>query len=250
MTPTSTSLYTIAPPSLTSIPNPTTGNFRVVSNSGSTISQIGGNGHNNYFVPKIYIKKKKNNTNNESDLMSLYSSTVSYDTLINQPSMMYETENQPSVSYDNTGYNLVGSYPSNIDRTIQNALLSNAVEQQQQMQRLEQGQTMVDNFGSVNNTSDYSTARDTLDSANKGGHLDKDGNFVHPSNMKKFRQGYQIQPPVCWDIPQKRPPVCLSDKKSLPAAVFANGLSLNSLELNTTVGSIMPGFSYNERSRA
>jgi hypothetical protein len=177
--------------------------------------------------------------------------------LLNLPNLpnlsnnMDEMGNQPSIAYDNTGYNLLGTYPSNQDRTIQNALLSNALEYQQQMQTLQhQGDTMVDNFDVVNNSSDYSHIRDGLDAQNKGGNLDKDGNFVHPRNMKKFRQGYQIQPPVCWDIPQKRPPICLSDKKALPAAVFANGLSLNSLELNTSVGSIMPGFSYAERNRS
>ena len=68
--------------------------------------------------------------------------------------------------------------------------------------------------------------------------------------MKQFKPGYQLQPPTCWDVPQKRPPVCLSDKKCLPSAVFDTGLSLNSLQFDTAVGSIMPGFTYIEHPRS
>lgn len=79
--------------------------------------------------------------------------------------------------------------------------------------------------------------------------LDQNGNFIPSCKMKKFVPGFQMQPPKCWDVPLKRPPVCLSDKQRLPSAVFDRGTPLNALELNTSVGSIMPKFVYTELPR-
>jgi hypothetical protein len=70
----------------------------------------------------------------------------------------------------------------------------------------------------------------------------------HP--MKKFIPGYQVQSPKCWDVPAKRPPVCLGNKERLPSAVFDRGTPLNALNLDTSVGSILPKFKYTEQPRS
>ena len=68
--------------------------------------------------------------------------------------------------------------------------------------------------------------------------------------MKKYVPGYQILPPKTWDIPQQRPPVCLGNNERLPSAVFDRGTPLNALNLDTSVGSIMPKFTYVEQPRS
>jgi hypothetical protein len=73
--------------------------------------------------------------------------------------------------------------------------------------------------------------------------------LVHSCQMKEFVPGYQIQPPKCWDVPAKIPPVCLGNNERLPSAVFDRGTPLNALNLDTSVGSIMPKFRYAEESR-
>jgi hypothetical protein len=77
--------------------------------------------------------------------------------------------------------------------------------------------------------------------------------FEHNPSMKKFMPGYQYQNPSGWNVPQKRPPVCLGCKdKCLPSGVFDRGTPMQALELtnNTQVGSIMPKFKYIEEPRS
>lgn len=78
---------------------------------------------------------------------------------------------------------------------------------------------------------------------------------------KLYYPGYSFAPPSTWDVPQKRPPVCLPDKARLcPMGVFDRGTPTNVLELNpdgtqcssenecelTNVGSLMPKFEFKE----
>jgi hypothetical protein len=78
---------------------------------------------------------------------------------------------------------------------------------------------------------------------------------------RKYFPGDSFAPPDSWDIPQKRPPVCLPEKGYFnPAGVFDRGTPTNVLELTTNgdmcmtesecaltnVGSIMPKFHYEE----
>ena len=82
-----------------------------------------------------------------------------------------------------------------------------------------------------------------------------------PKNSTKlYYPGYSFVPPSGWDVPQKRPPVCIPEYKRLPAGVFDRGTPTNVLEFNengniavseanvkyTNVGSIVPKFRYTE----
>ena len=84
---------------------------------------------------------------------------------------------------------------------------------------------------------------------NLNSNLNSNSPFVHECKMKEFAPGYQIQAPKCWDVPQQRSPVCISNNKQLPSAVFDRGTPLNALNLDTQVGSIMPKFKYSEERR-
>lgn len=77
---------------------------------------------------------------------------------------------------------------------------------------------------------------------------------------KDFYPGYSYVNPGKWDVPQKRPPVCLTSysNKNMPSATFTSGTPINVLELDktgkiamteedvtqTNVGSIMPKFKF------
>ena len=94
-----------------------------------------------------------------------------------------------------------------------------------------------------NNTSNYPYAKRTDDMS------------------RKYYPGYSFTPPNSWDIPQKRPPVCLPEKERFnPSGIFDRGTPTNVLELMpngdmcmseaecslTNIGSIMPKFQYEE----
>ena len=182
--------------------------------------------------------------------------------------------------YDNTGYNIssnnsqAGEYDA-LDSGDRNATSSYQADVEQTGVCIDcvdgnspdainySGQ--VDDFGDVDESlvydpTLYDQPRPTsVSSVNNSGNRGNRGNrgnnsqnnpsFVHSCKMKRFTPGYQVQPPKCWDMPQQRPPVCLSNRKQLPAAVFDRGTPLNALDLDTSVGSIMPKFQYNELSR-
>lgn len=77
---------------------------------------------------------------------------------------------------------------------------------------------------------------------------------------KDFYPGYSYVNPGKWDVPQKRPPVCLTSytNKNMPSATFTSGTPVNVLELDktgriamtendvtqTNVGSILPKFKF------
>lgn len=83
---------------------------------------------------------------------------------------------------------------------------------------------------------------------------------IKNNTWKQVNPGYQMVDPNKWNVPQKRPPVCLSDKVKLPSAVFTNGTPVNVLEFDkyghmanteeevkqTNVGSILPKFTFSE----
>jgi hypothetical protein len=277
---------TITPPALHSIPTPTLGNFGMRPNGmgGLNISQNGGDGYNNYFTPNIFIKRK-NNMNDSQTQRVEFGLGKELHPFLNALNPNGMTQTATDLIYDNTGYNL-GNYSSGsggvnytsdggvnytsdggvnytsdggasgasasgasasgasasgasdpFNTAERNARLSYQREQEQAGTCLECNET--------DSGLDYSGTVDNFTNT-----TDKNNNFTHSCKMKKFRPGYQLQPPTCWDVPQKRPPVCLSDKKCLPAAVFDNGLSLNALQFDTAVGSIMPGFTYVEHPRS
>ena len=103
------------------------------------------------------------------------------------------------------------------------------------------------------------------------------GNYVDYDNLRKkpdpeyqnsekqFYPGYSYLPPNNWDVPQKRPPVCVNnnpDTTQLPIGIADHGTPINALEVDpigrilateekvkhTNVGSILPKFSYTEHS--
>jgi hypothetical protein len=246
------------------------GNFSIAPNSnGFNVSQKGGSGFNNYFTPNIYIKRKKNkNGGSDSDVdtkrieFGLGEELQPFLSELGRQGMGMGSGMSQTASdliYDNTGYNL-GNYPRNsgdpFSSGTRNADISARYEQEQASTCIDcavsdEGIQYTGNVDYFDNTpNDYSKIRDNTDASNVSGTVDSKGNFVHSCKMKKFKPGYQLQPPTCWDVPQKRPPVCLSDKKCMPAAVFDSGLSLNALQFDTAVGSIMPGFTYVEHPRS
>lgn len=58
--------------------------------------------------------------------------------------------------------------------------------------------------------------------------------------------GYSYMPPTTWSVPQKRPPVCIPNKKGEPIPQMTKGVPLDALEY-TKVGSILPKFNYEEK---
>ena len=60
--------------------------------------------------------------------------------------------------------------------------------------------------------------------------------------------GYSFVDPAYWRVPQRRPPVCISNSpnKNLPAPIISKGTPLDALQY-TKVGSIMPKFTYKEQ---
>ncbi len=266
----------IGVPSRTNEPNPVTGNFPIYPNNGKgfNISQIGGEGPNNYFHPNIIIKKKKNNemdagnTGLGNAIQSLF------------PNMSQENLQAAIQQYIfNTGYNFSTGGTSNGPLTDPwNTALSNSAMDAS----MPNVNSCIDcqkdpETGDINYGGNYGTTyesfnpprrdrrndnNDEYDDRNRNyrppeyedepspqAGLDKNGNFIPSCKMKTFVPGFQMQPPKCWDVPQKRPPVCLSDKKRLPAAVFDRGTPLNALDMDTTVGSILPKFLYTELPR-
>jgi hypothetical protein len=94
--------------------------------------------------------------------------------------------------------------------------------------------------------------------------LRKGADKQYQNSQKQFYPGYAYQPPSNWDVPQKRPPLCVNtnpDTTQLPIGIADHGTPINALEVDpigrilateekvkyTNVGSILPKFSYSER---
>ena len=83
-------------------------------------------------------------------------------------------------------------------------------------------------------------------------------NFYDKLNYRK--PGYSYIHPKYWSVPQKRPPVCVTNNEFNPASLYDRGTPTNVLELTpegdiaateenvrlTNVGSILPKFEYTE----
>ena len=107
----------------------------------------------------------------------------------------------------------------------------------------------------------YNYSRDSSDSIEE----DKDGNLIVKDykDFKTWVPGYTYLPPSNWDVPQKRPPVCLapSPNSIKLTGLVDRGLPMNVLELTpygqvadtedsvelTNVGSLLPKFRYEEQ---
>lgn len=94
--------------------------------------------------------------------------------------------------------------------------------------------------------------------------LRKGADKQYQNSQKQFYPGYSYQPPSNWDVPQKRPPVCVNtnpDTTQLPIGIADHGTPINALEVDpigriltteekvkyTNVGSILPKFTYTEQ---
>lgn len=97
---------------------------------------------------------------------------------------------------------------------------------------------------------DYETGRKTADPE-------------YQNSQKTFYPGYSYMPPSNWDVPQKRPPICMPndpDTTKLPIGIADHGTPIFALEVDpigriltteekvkyTNVGSILPKFKYVE----
>jgi hypothetical protein len=103
------------------------------------------------------------------------------------------------------------------------------------------------------------------DNDNNSMEEDKDGNLIVKDykDFKTWVPGYTYLPPSNWDVPQKRPPVCLapSPNSIKLTGLVDRGLPMNVLELTpygqvadtedsvelTNVGSLLPKFRYEEQ---
>ena len=91
----------------------------------------------------------------------------------------------------------------------------------------------------------------------------RSGSQDYQNSAKTFYPGYAYQPPSNWDVPQKRPPVCINsdpDTTKLPIGIADHGTPIFALEVDpigrilateekvkyTNVGSILPKFNYTE----
>ena len=230
----------------------------------SGITQIGGEGPNNYFHPNIIIRRKKDNNNvpphrhqQNPNLMPTYIQDFSSAYYDNTGYNISNNQSESSSQYDalDSGYrNATSSYQADVEQT---GVCLDCVEDPSTDSINYSGR--YDDFADVEESMAYDatlydsprprTAPNYRKNTEPNNQLNNEHGFVHSCKMKKFEPGYQIQPPKCWDMPHKRPPVCLSSKKQLPAAVFDRGTPLNALDLDTGVGSIMPKFQYNELPR-
>ena len=199
----------------------------------SNITQVGGEGPNNYFQPNIFIKRKPT--------VSPQSQSSNNTMLLNAGNTS-NTANIATISqyWTDYSYGVEGGYnfaqPQNTTTDPISTAEQNARANYQREQELN---------GSCRNClpaqSDFEMFNNNTPQV--------PGQFTHSCQMKEFVPGYQIQPPKCWDIPAKIPPVCLGNNERLPSAVFDRGTPLNALNLDTAVGSIMPKFKYAEESR-
>jgi hypothetical protein len=197
----------------------------------SNITQVGGEGPNNYFQPNIFIKRKPTVSPQ---------SPSSNNTMLLNAGNTSNTANIATISqyWTDYSYGVEGGYnfaqPPNTTSDPISTAEQNARANYQREQELN---------GSCRNCVPASPDFETF------GDNTPPGQFTHSCQMKEFVPGYQIQPPKCWDVPAKIPPVCLGNNERLPSAVFDRGTPLNALNLDTSVGSIMPKFRYAEESR-
>ena len=208
----------------------------------SSISQIGGEGPNNYFQPNIIIKRRPENNGSFGNNSKYRVEFGLGDELkpflpMAQSLIGNQQYNQKNESDDfsyggNSGYDINGYENDPFNTAGKNA----------QSDYLKEKSTI--GVGSTTCKDCGETYEETFNDNNSS-----NSTFTHNCQMKEFTPGYQIQAPKCWDVPQQRPPICLSNNKQLPSAVFDRGTPLNALNLDTQVGSIMPKFKYSEYSR-
>jgi len=245
-------------------------------NPSSGITQIGGEGPNNYFQPNIIIRRKQDNQEANSKYRVEFGVgnelkpflPMAKKLMNQQPQMQYQNQNEQNQSMDfsygsDSGYNLNGYDNDPFNTAPKNAQSSFLKDNS----KIGVGSTTCKDCGETNQEKFYNNEGDTDLSRNSNLSTSLDSNyrtidkttnynmqnnsstFTHNCKMKEFLPGYQIQAPKCWDVPQQRPPVCIQNNKQLPSAVFDRGTPLNALNLDTQVGSIMPKFKYSEERR-
>ncbi len=199
----------------------------------SSISQVGGEGPNNYFQPNIFIKRKPNTAVTVSTQPPPTNNTI----------ISSNTSNMASISqyWTDYSYGTEGGYNFAQPENTTTDPISTA---EQNARANYERETALN--GSCRNCA---PAQYDFEMFYNNTQAPTQTHFTHSCQMKEFVPGYQIQPPKCWDVPAVRPPVCLGNNERLPSAVFDRGTPLNALNLDTSVGSIMPRFRYTEESR-
>ena len=239
-------------------------------NPSSGITQIGGEGPNNYFQPNIIIRRKPETEEHNSKYRVEFGVGDELKPFLPMAQSLMGTQNQsnqsPDFSYGSDyGYNLNGYDNDPFNTAPRNAqssyLKDNSKIEVGSTTCKDCGETYQEKFDNNEGDTDLSKDSDLSTSLNSNYRkIDKTTNynmpynsststFTHNCKMKEFLPGYQIQAPKCWDVPQQRPPVCIQNNKQLPSAVFDRGTPLNALNLDTQVGSIMPKFKYSEERR-
>ena len=241
-------------------------------NPRSGITQIGGEGPNNYFQPNIIIRKKQENDRTNSKYRVEFGVGDELKPFLPMAQNLMGPQNEQNQSMDfsyggDSGYNLNGYDNDPLNTAPRNAqssfLKDNSKIGVGSTTCKDCGETYQETFDNndgdtdLSRNSNLSTSLDsnyrTIDKTpNKTTNYNMRNNnstFTHNCKMKEFLPGYQIQAPKCWDVPQQRPPVCIQNNQRLPSAVFDRGTPLNALNLDTQVGSIMPKFKYSEERR-
>ena len=72
---------------------------------------------------------------------------------------------------------------------------------------------------------------------------DKRNWFVEPDPSILSQYGYTYMPNTLWSVPQRRPPVCITDSKCKVQPLFSSDKFTDIMEY-TGVGTIMPNFEY------
>lgn len=233
------------------------------------ISQIGGEGPSNYFHPNIVISRGNNDDSKQThrlelglgpEIMNMVNqfSTSMY----GQGNMMNQIQNQ----IDNSGFNL--GFGDNSGHSLDDMTWDNKTWDTRNNTVWDENEMEENHYDPENDF--FNTAKTNIhlsknqelkqkgesklchEGPNKNRELFKNS-FEHKPEMKEYHSGYQYQNPNGWNVPQKRPPVCLGCKnKCLPSGVFDRGTPTQALELtnDTQVGSIMPKFTYTEQPRS
>jgi len=240
----------------------------------STSNQNNDSEINSTFNPKVIIRKGKNNRNDNYNGFGSNGNTYNWNSVFNDDGFgfnntMYPTQN---LWRDTHGcYNVCNKKSNGIDDEDEEDDEDDGDQWTKSMDSYNRGKW---NRNLYNRPSDYidytSTSTNSRQSSSqkKCGKYDdledQSGNLIIKdySKAKKWVAGYTYVPPINWDVPQRRAPVCNSPTPNVRklTGIMDRGLPLNALEINqdgkiadtedtvnlTNIGSLVRKFNYEE----